>query len=95
MQVKNAAHKSLGASVIKAADKTSNMRDIVRVPPGWTPDKIIKYVDQAREVIKALPTNTVNHGIRAKFYEASQEALDAAKEMEIFFQNSKHLSKSS
>lgn len=83
MQVINAAKKSTGAAVIKAADKTSNMRDIVRVPPGWPPHVIRSYVGQAREVVKALPAETCNHGIRAAFYQASQDALDAASEMEI------------
>jgi (p)ppGpp synthase/HD superfamily hydrolase len=83
MQVINAAHKSEGAALVKAADKTSNMRDIVRVPPGWPPETIRGYVNQAREVIKALPMNTVNYGIRSAFYQASQDALDLAAEMEI------------
>lgn len=83
MQVINAAKKSAGAALIKAADKTSNMRDIVRVPPGWAPEIIRSYVGQAREVVKALPMHTVNHGIRAAFYQASQEAIDAAAEMEV------------
>lgn len=83
MQIINAAKKSEGAALIKAADKTSNMRDIVRVPPGWSPDTIRAYVGQARLVVKALPANTCNHGIRAAFYQASQDALDAAAEMEI------------
>lgn len=83
MQIVNAAHKSEGGAVIKAADKTSNMRDIVRVPPGWPPETIRAYVNQAREVVKALPMATVNVGIRAAFYQASQDALDAAAEMEV------------
>lgn len=83
MQVINAGKKSAGAAVIKAADKTSNMRDIVRIPPGWTPQAIRAYVSQAREVVKALPSDTCNHAIRAAFYQASQDALDAASEMEI------------
>lgn len=83
LQVVNAAKKSAGAALIKAADKTSNMRDIVRVPPGWPPATIRAYVEQAREVVKALPAETCNVGIRAAFYQASQDALDAAAEMEI------------
>lgn len=83
LQVINAPHKSRGAAVIKAADKTSNMRDIVRVPPGWPAHIIRAYVQNARDVVKALPAETCNHGIRAAFYQASQDALDAASEMEI------------
>ena len=83
MQVINAAKKSKGGALIKASDKTSNMRDIVRVPPGWSPETIRAYVNQAREVVKALPMETVNTGIRAAFYAASQDALDAADEMEV------------
>ena len=82
MQVVNAAHKSAGAALVKAADKTSNMRDIVRVPPGWTSETIRAYVNQAREVVKALPQESCNLGIRAAFYNASQDALDLAAEME-------------
>lgn len=82
MQVINAAKKSEGAALIKAADKTSNMRDIVRVPPGWKPESIRGYVMQAREVVKALPMSTLNIGIREEFYKASQDALDSAAEAE-------------
>jgi guanosine-3',5'-bis(diphosphate) 3'-pyrophosphohydrolase len=91
MQVVNAAHKSFGASVVKAADKTSNMRDIVRVPPGWSADTIRAYVGQAREVVKALPLPSIDASglqhwivqqLRAAFYQASQDALDAAAEMD-------------
>ena len=83
MQVVNASQKTAGAAAIKAADKTSNMRDIVRIPPGWTAAAIRAYVKQAREVVKALPAESCNIGLRAAFYQASQEALDAAAEMEI------------
>lgn len=82
MQVVNAAHKTAGAALVKAADKTSNMRDIVRVPPGWPPETIRAYVGQAREVVKALPQESCNLGIRTAFYNASQDALDLAAEME-------------
>lgn len=83
LQVINAAHKTAAAALVKAADKTSNMRDIVRVPPGWPAHIIRAYVQNAREVVKALPTETCNVGIRAAFYQASQDALDAAAEMEV------------
>jgi len=82
LQVINAVHKSAPAALVKAADKTSNMRDIVRVPPGWPPHIIRAYVQNARDVVKALPAETCNAGIRAAFYQASQDALDAAAEME-------------
>lgn len=83
LQVINAPHKSQAAALIKAADKTSNMRDIVRVPPGWSAHSIRAYVQNARDVVKALPADTCNPGIRSDFYQASQDALDAATEMEI------------
>lgn len=79
MQIVNASKKLYTAAMVKAADKTSNMRDLVRVPPGWPAHIIRSYVQHAREVVAQL---IITDPMRALFWKASQDALDAAAEME-------------
>jgi hypothetical protein len=47
-QIAGASHKSDGASVIKLADKTSNLLVIAKRPPPWPKDQKRAYVDWAR-----------------------------------------------
>lgn len=84
MQIVNAPNKSYAAKLVKLADKTSNMRDIVRLPPPWKLHKIIGYVNQARSVAEKLIENGGNpRELEALFWRASQDALDACKEAEL------------
>ena len=55
LQVAKAHHKSDGASVIKLADKTSNLRSIANSPPPWPLERKQKYLDWARDVVSGLP----------------------------------------
>jgi len=54
-QIAGASHKSDGASVIKLADKTSNLLAIANSPPPWPPDRKRAYVEWARAVVSGLP----------------------------------------
>jgi guanosine-3',5'-bis(diphosphate) 3'-pyrophosphohydrolase len=57
-QVEHAASIPLGAKLIKLADKTANLRDIVTTPPaGWSPEKIEAYADWAARVVEGLRGN--------------------------------------
>jgi len=54
-QVEHAALLPHGAKLIKLADKTANLRDIVSAPPaGWSPEKIEAYFDWAARVVDGL-----------------------------------------
>jgi (p)ppGpp synthase/HD superfamily hydrolase len=52
LQVEHAPHLSRDAQIIKLADKTSNVRDIIASPPiGWSAERRADYVDWARQVV--------------------------------------------
>lgn len=56
LQVVNAPHKSLSASLVKLCDKTSNLRAIANSPPkNWDYQRRSEYVAWAVKVVAALP----------------------------------------
>ena len=68
-QVENAPHKSEGASVIKLADKTSNLRAIAKSPPPWPLERKRTYLAWARAVVAGLPNKP--SGLFAEFNKAA------------------------
>lgn len=83
-QVSDAPSKSYAAKLVKAADKTSNMKDLVRKPPGWPPSSVRNYTEQAREVVTALNSkNELPPQLMTVFWQASQEVFDWADEQEF------------
>ncbi len=76
LQVRNAPHKSWGASLVKIADKTSNVRSIIETPPPhWPLARKQAYVNWAKDVVAGLPHKP--EGLLAKFT-ATIEAAEAA-----------------
>jgi (p)ppGpp synthase/HD superfamily hydrolase len=73
-QIAAAPHKSDGASVIKLADKTSNLL-AANSPPPWPPDRKRAYVEWARSVVSGLPFKPA--GLLARFEEASRLAMES------------------
>ena len=72
-QVMDAPTKSTGAKAIKLADKTSNIRDLVRNPPAnWTRKRLRDYALWARQVGVGL------RGPHPKLELVLDAALDAA-----------------
>jgi guanosine-3',5'-bis(diphosphate) 3'-pyrophosphohydrolase len=69
-QIAGASHKSDGASVIKLADKTSNLLAIANSPPLWPKDRKRAYVEWARSVVSGLPSKPA--GLRAGFEETAR-----------------------
>jgi GTP diphosphokinase / guanosine-3',5'-bis(diphosphate) 3'-diphosphatase len=68
-QVTHAKVASKRAKLIKLADKTCNLRDMINAPPvGWSLDRQRDYFDWAKEVIDAL------RGVNKKL----EKAFDAA-----------------
>jgi len=68
-QVSGAHLKSDEASIIKLADKTSNLLAIANSPPPWPIDRKRAYVEWARAVVSGLPFKQA--GLLAKFDEAA------------------------
>ena len=69
-QVDHAPSLPIGARLVKLADKTANLRDIVAIPPaGWSPEKIDAYFDWAERVVEGL------RGSHAGLEELFDEAL--------------------
>ena len=55
-QVENAPHKSNDASLVKLADKTSNVGAIGKSPPAdWSLERRLAYISWADEVVERLP----------------------------------------
>ena len=72
-QVLNAPHKSPGAKMIKIADKTSNLRRLVRTPPGWPEERTRAYFEWAAEVVAGC--RGVSAQLEAAFDAAHAEGL--------------------
>ncbi len=54
LQIEHAPHLPRDAKLIKLADKTSNLRALVRTPPqGWTRERLEHYVIWAKAVVDA------------------------------------------
>lgn len=49
-QVFSAPHKSDGAKLIKLADKSANLEDLINRPPDWTAERIAEYRKFAQRV---------------------------------------------
>ena len=55
-QLENASHKSNDASLVKFADKTSNVGAIGKSPPAdWSLERRLAYISWANEVVECLP----------------------------------------
>jgi GTP diphosphokinase / guanosine-3',5'-bis(diphosphate) 3'-diphosphatase len=77
-QVKNAAHKSLRAKILKLADKTSNPRAIAASPPSdWSVNRRVEYIQWARNVANGL--RGVNQELEGKFDDAASDAEHSFK----------------
>lgn len=84
LQISQAPKKSYAAKLVKAADKTSNMKDCVRNPPGWSTEALRGYTAHARKVVAALNSQgELPPSLIAMFWQASQEVLDWCDEQEV------------
>jgi len=69
LQIESAPLKSVGATMIKLADKTCNLRDMIASPPHWWDDRRrAEYFNWARSVADRLPV--VHDKLLAIFVEA-------------------------
>jgi (p)ppGpp synthase/HD superfamily hydrolase len=69
-QIAHALHASVGAKIIKLADKTSNLRALRSSPPkGWPEARVSEYVVWAGEVVAGC--RGANAWLEAQFDEAA------------------------
>ncbi len=65
-QIEHAPHMSKRAALVKLADKTCNLRDMVHNPPAdWPLKRLHEYFDWAKSVVEGLPV--VNKKLLAAF----------------------------
>ena len=67
LQVETAPYKSDLAKMLKLADKTCNVRDIVERPPNWTKQRKLDYLTWAEQVVEGV--RGVNQPLEALFDE--------------------------
>jgi guanosine-3',5'-bis(diphosphate) 3'-pyrophosphohydrolase len=77
-QIVGASRKSDGASVIKLADKTSNLLAIAKSPPPWPKERKRAYVEWARAVVSGLPLKPAR--LMARFEEAARLATESIEQ---------------
>lgn len=71
-QIEHASQLSSAATLIKLADKISNVTDITNAPPaGWELNRRWEYLDWAAAVISNCPK--VNQALEMRFAEALDE----------------------
>lgn len=74
LQVEHAPHISRRAKLVKLADKTCNLRDMVTSPPAdWSTDRKRKYFEWARAVVDGL------RGVHPRLEQLFDEAYEAGK----------------
>jgi guanosine-3',5'-bis(diphosphate) 3'-pyrophosphohydrolase len=79
LQVEHAAAKSERAKFIKLADKTSNLRSLVKSPPDdWSVQRRREYLDWALAVAKEL--RGTNPWLEAQFDEAAKQLAASCTE---------------
>jgi guanosine-3',5'-bis(diphosphate) 3'-pyrophosphohydrolase len=72
LQVEHAATKSPRAKILKLADKTSNLRSLVKSPPAdWSLERKRDYLDWVKAVVKEL--RGTNTWLEARFDEAAEQ----------------------
>ena len=80
LQIERASSLSRGAALIKLADKTSNISDIIASPPrGWSLRRRCDYLDWAEAVVNACPP--VNAALEALFRNTLNDARSALSEV--------------
>jgi guanosine-3',5'-bis(diphosphate) 3'-pyrophosphohydrolase len=66
LQVDHAEHKSERARLLKIADKTANLEDLIRSPPlGWSTERVSTYFEWANRVVSRL--RGINPALDARF----------------------------
>ncbi len=73
-QITEGKSRCLEANMVKVADKTYNLRDMIAAPPNWTREKKIAKTEHAKEVVEAMPN--IPAKLKAAFDYAYREAMN-------------------
>ena len=76
MEIANASKKSPEASIIKLADKTSNVGSLAISPDNWALDRRLGYITWAQSVVGKLP-NLPSKGLQKFENKCDQAELQA------------------
>ncbi len=68
------------ARMVKIADKASNLRDMVRCPPGWSRKAYVGYTEGAYKVVKAADHGDIPQALLIIFGEAYKEIQEWIQE---------------
>jgi GTP diphosphokinase / guanosine-3',5'-bis(diphosphate) 3'-diphosphatase len=72
LQIEHAAAKTPRAKVLKLADKTSNLRSLVKSPPAeWNLERKREYLIWAKKVVQGLRGTSI--WLEARFDEAAEQ----------------------
>lgn len=74
-QIDKAPHLSLEARLVKLADKTANVSDLVQAPPDWPRERLRDYTHWAAAVV--APMRGTHAALEAAFDKAHAQALSA------------------
>ena len=88
LQIKHAGSLSKGATLIKLADRISNLRSIASEPPkGWPVERQLEYFKWSMEVFDQLPeTNLPLEELFRKEYKEGLDTVVTRKQNELSFQ---------
>lgn len=87
-QIKKMPKKSFHAQVIKIADRTSNLRDIVRIKPNWKQKSLEKYIESSKTLVSNNTLNEMDSCCKKLievFYKAYEDAKISTNEYQIQF----------
>lgn len=90
LQVETAGSKSLGARLVKIADRIHNLQSMIDAPPhNWTPERVKEYYDWSKQVIDQMRGTHAelealfdcvyeecNHKVKVKYYVAVDPHTD-------------------
>ncbi len=95
MQVKHAHSLSEGATLIKLADRISNLRSIAaEAPKGWTVDRQLEYFNWSWQVFEQLPkTDSPLGDLFRKVFEEGLHIVSGRKKMEQSFRTKLNVQK--
>lgn len=84
LQLEHMLVASRPARLVKVADKISNVRDLVRCPPGWKLSSVRAYCDHATQVVTyATSKQDLPPVLVEEFWQARQNVLDWLAEEEV------------
>ncbi len=75
LQVQHAPHLTMGAKLIKLADKINNIKDVTHSPPpDWSLQRRLEYFDWAERVVCGMKGS--NQGLEGEFYRLLKEGRE-------------------